>query len=171
MIFEIIYYIWGFDQLGKRRKRRKTIVICTQCESEWPKESKFCGKCGGRHLVSVPEFEKIEDQKYKEKQNAALEAIKRNEIRDRILVLRNATQCPSCNIYFDPPTQFCSLCGQDVTTFRIPDESLHQIIQSEYPKSQLGFHEFLELANGKKEELKGVGFAESMKDLYKWWRR
>ena len=169
MLYQILYYLWGFSTLNERRKRRKSIIVCTKCEAEWQNGTRFCGKCGNRTLVSVPDFEKLEDKRYKERQQQTSLVMLRNSARQRIAALKKATFCPACSTYFEPALSYCSQCGCDVSNQLLTDESIFQIIQPEFTQLISTLDDYLALSQTKQESLGSM--KEVAVDFYKWWRR
>lgn len=148
-MYQIFYLLWGANQSYQRRKRRKTTVVCSQCEKEYPIGTQFCGGCGSSSLVPVPQFEKIEDSRFAERTTQLAAERTRAKAIDRIRALRDATACATCSRYFCPPSQFCTSCGVDIAHQLLSDESILPIVQSEFPQLIRSSEDYTELLHAK----------------------
>jgi predicted amidophosphoribosyltransferase len=146
---QILYLLWGANRSWQARKRRKTTVVCSQCENEYPIGTRFCGVCGTSTLVSVPQFQALEDSRFA--QRASELSAERTLARaiERIHTVRASTVCATCSRYFSPPLPFCTGCGAEIAHQLLSDENIFPIVQAEFPHLISTFDEYSKLLHSR----------------------
>ena len=122
-----------------RDKRFKTNVACSQCGTEQPRGTRFCKHCGSRELLPLDDFRNLKH----ERRTAEIDTLKRSQHRNtaikRIQELAGCNYCVACNTYhvesFRVPTStlYCPDCGKNIDKQRMPDNSVFQIVHTEFP--------------------------------------
>ena len=114
MLFQIFCVLFGIKREADHNKRLKDSAVCILCQTEQPKASKFCRKCGSPSLISfgdsIEHGKRQRDQELERlhhlgQQNAAIK---------RIRQLETCTFCDNCDQFFEDSPSFCPSCGDSV---------------------------------------------------------
>jgi ribosomal protein L40E/cell division protein FtsN len=125
----LAYGLWaGAD------RRRRTVVVCARCETEQPRGTRFCRKCGGTSLLRASDFDVFQAQKRDAELKDLENRQRRNSAIKRINKLSTQPFCSNCNMGFDESTEFCAQCGANIRRQFTPDKVIFYTIKKEFPR-------------------------------------
>ncbi len=109
-------------------------LVCANCQARLGKGATFCGRCGGKNLLTAREFESVEAREWHPVNNFKAAENLRQRAVARIAAMTEATACASCREFYDPPVAFCTSCGADIAHKKLSDKTIFAVLQRGFPQ-------------------------------------
>jgi ribosomal protein L37E len=120
-----------------------------------PKETNYCRKCGSDSLLVAGEFDNVQ----RHRRDVELKDMERRQQRNlairKIQEMETHTFCVSCDVDFKDASSFCTRCGANISKQRVPDQTVFEVVQAEYPRTVQTWQNYLTLKSSSPE--RGVG--------------
>lgn len=101
-----------YDTINENSMRNFDNLICPNCTTENPKNSKFCLDCGGK-LDQFATYAK-EQENLRQTKEENLRLTKENQIKLKSRSEHNFKFCPSCGNENLADAAFCKVCGKEL---------------------------------------------------------